>query len=364
MPCAAAARDQPWRMSNLPLLLTTDESLLDELLRVSSAAGADLYASDTGPDAAVRWTSAPIVLIGHDAVARVVALGLPRRSDVIVVAPAPGGDDPALWRSAVAVGAEHVALLPEGERWLAERLADACDTPATPAKVVTVVSGRGGAGASTYALLLGRAHAGESLLVDLDPLGGGIDLRSELDETAGLRWPDLAAVSGRLSSAALRGALPHEGRMAVVSAVPHDPQPVPVEAFAAVLDAAIRGGGLTILDTPRDLSAVARLAWARSDLAVVIAPDDQGALPATRALVDAVSASGTRVVAVLRRGRDQGVHRDDLEGFLGIAVVAEWRHDRALARGDAIGRGPTRTWRSITDPVLDLVTASARRHVA
>lgn len=351
-------------MPNLPLLLTTDESLLDEMLRVSSAAGTDLYASDTGPEAAGRWASAPVVLIGHDAVARVAALGLPRRSDVIVVGPAPSGDDPALWRHAVAVGAEHVALLPDSERWLADRLADAGDPPTTPSTVVAVVSGRGGAGASTYSMLLARAHPGESLVVDLDPLSGGIDLRSELEGAAGLRWPDLCAVSGRLSSTALRHALPREGRVAVVSAVPHDPCPVPVEAFAAVLDAAIRGGGLTVLDAPRDLSAVARLAWARSDLVVVIAPDDQGALPATRALVDAVTAAGTRVVAVLRRGRDQGVHRDDLEGFLGVAVVAEWRHDRALARGDATGWGRTRTWRSITDPVLDLVTVASRGHVA
>lgn len=351
-------------MQNLPLLLTTDEALLDELSRVSGAAGIDLYASDAGPDVAVRWASAPVILIGHDVVARVAALGLPRRADVIVVAPARGGDHPALWRSAVAIGAEHVALLPEGERWLAERLADACDAPASPASVVTVVSGRGGAGASTYALLLARAHRGDSLLVDLDPLSGGIDLRSDLGEVDGLRWPDLAAVSGRLSSSALRGALPREGRLAVVSAVPHEPVPVPVDAFAAVLDAAIRGGGLAILDTSRDLSSVSRLAWARSDLAVVIAPDDYAALPATRALVEAVSASGTRVVAVLRRGRDHGVHRDDLEGFLGVAVVAEWRHDRALARGDMTAWGLTRARRSITDPVLDLVASSARRHVA
>ena len=351
-------------MPNLPLLLTTDDSLLDELLRVSSAAGTDLFASDTGPGVAARWASAPVILIGHDAVARVAALGLPRRSDVIVVAPAPGGDDSALWRSAVAVGAEHVAFLPEGERWLADRLADACDAPATPATVVAVMSGRGGAGASTYAMLLARAYAGESLLIDLDPLSGGLDLRSELDAVAGLRWPDLAAVSGRLSSAALRGALPREGRMAVVSAMAHDPAPVPVEAFASVLDAAIRGGGLTILDTPRDLSAVVRHAWARSDLAVVLAPDDHASLPATRALVDAVTTSGTRVVAVLRRGRDQGAHRDEIEGFLGVAVIAEWRHDRALARGDASAWGRTRTWRSVTDPVLDLVAASSARRVA
>ena len=38
-----------------------------------------------------------------------------------------------------------------------------------------------------------------SLLLDLDPWGGGIDLLVGGEATPGLRWPDLALQSGRLS---------------------------------------------------------------------------------------------------------------------------------------------------------------------
>lgn len=344
-------------MPTLPLLLTTDDLVLDEVLRVAGAAGTDLFACDTGPDAASRWASAPLVLAGADTLARISSLGWPRRSDVIVVARDRADDDSSVWRGAVAIGAEHVVVLPEGERWLVDRLGDLRDSTAPPASVVTVVPGRGGAGASTYALLLARAHAGESVLIDADALSGGIDMRAEAEATPGVRWPDLAAVSGRLSAAALRGALPIDRRTAVVSSAGADPQPIPVEAFAAVLDASVRGGGLVVIDAPRTLDPVSRLSWSRSDVVVVVASDDPTSIPATCALADAVVSAGSRAVAVVRRGRDGGVHPDDLAARVGLPVVAQWRHDRGLARGDLSGLSRARHWRSITDPVLEIVTA-------
>ncbi|MBM3688100.1 MAG: septum formation initiator [Actinobacteria bacterium] len=344
-------------MPTLPLLLTTDDLLLDEVLRVASAAGTDVYTCDTGPDAAARWVCAPVVLAGADALARVACLGWPRRPGVIVVARSADGDDPVIWRGAVAVGAEHVAALPEADRWLVERLSDLSDTTGPPARVVTVVAGRGGAGATSYATLLARAYSGDALLIDIDPLSGGIDLRADLHDVAGVRWPDLAAVSGRLSPSALRGALPRDRNLAVISSTGADPGRIPIDSCAAVVDAAVRGGGLVVIDCPRALDPVSRLVWARSDLVVVVVADDPSALPAAHALFEALHSAGCRTAAVFRRGRESVLHGLDVADALGVPVVAQWRHDRALARGDSSGLARSRSWRSVTQPVLDLLDA-------
>ena len=65
--------------------------------------------------------------------------------------------------------------------------------------MVAVVGGRGGAGATTLACALAvtAARAGRRvLLVDGDPLGGGIDLVFGGEGDRGLRWPDLEAARG------------------------------------------------------------------------------------------------------------------------------------------------------------------------
>ena len=58
---------------------------------------------------------------------------------------------------------------------------------------VAVVGGCGGAGASVLAAALAVTavrHGGRALLVDCDPLGGGLDLVLGAEHVAGLRWPD------------------------------------------------------------------------------------------------------------------------------------------------------------------------------
>ena len=48
-------------------------------------------------------------------------------------------------------------------------------------------------------------------MVDADPVGGGIDLVVGAEHAPGVRWPELAGTSGRLSAASLSDALPKLG---------------------------------------------------------------------------------------------------------------------------------------------------------
>src|SRR6185295_2350808 len=102
-----------------------------------------------------------------------------------------------------------VAVLPEAEKWLIDRLLEAAE-PAAEAPVIGVIGGRGGAGASVLAtaLALTAAEAGlRPLLIDADPLGGGLDLLLDAEREPGLRWPGLSTVRGRLQPALLRSEL-------------------------------------------------------------------------------------------------------------------------------------------------------------
>jgi hypothetical protein len=99
-----------------PLVVSSDEQLVDDLLRLLAAAGAEVELATGGPALRRAHRSAPLVLIGADALATSAVRALPRRAGVVVVSTAelPAAD----WATAVELGAERVARLPADEAWL------------------------------------------------------------------------------------------------------------------------------------------------------------------------------------------------------------------------------------------------------
>jgi len=270
-----------------PLLLTADTELLDDLLGASIAAGVAVDVAAEPSACRPQWSEAPLVVVGADAVPAVLTARLARRTGVLLAAR--GSPDTGLVDAAQRLGAEDVIGLPTGETTLLDRLADAME-PTGRARVIGVVSGRGGAGGSILAatLALIAATTGPAWLVDLDPLGGGADAGMGAELTIGSRWPDLDMVTGRLSSAALRGALPDVSGVAVLATDRRsigDPEP---DAVRAVLAAACRGGGTVVVDLPRHRSAA-------RDEAVVLLDDLLVVVPAE---VRAVLASGQVLVGL------------------------------------------------------------------
>ena len=130
--------------SDHPLLVTRDEALLDDLLRLAAAAGAVLDVAHDSGAARTGWATAPVVLVGADAVASLAATSPLRRERVHVVGHGPAPDD--LFRAALAVGADTVAELPAAETWLVETLTDVVDGTSGRAVTLAVVGGSGGAG--------------------------------------------------------------------------------------------------------------------------------------------------------------------------------------------------------------------------
>lgn len=324
-----------------PLVVATDEILLDEILRLAAAVGCDVECvSDLGA-ARPRWTEAPLILVDEDAV-RDGVVDLPRRRGVLFVCK--GAPEPELWRSAFAMGVDDVVTLPDEETGLLTALADVAEGPsAERGQVVAVVGGRGGAGASVVAASVGLGISkagGSALLVDCDPLGGGVDLVLGAERSSGLRWPDLGVRSGRVSMSELEAALPCRrhgaGRLSVLSCGREGPGPSP-QAVAAVVEAGRRAGRVVVCDLPRRLDEGAGEAARRADLIVLVVPAEiRACVAATRVL--AQLGDGQDRVRVLARGpAPDGLNAHDVAGVVGAPLLGWMPRQRGLAR--AVERG-------------------------
>jgi secretion/DNA translocation related CpaE-like protein len=282
-----------------PLLLTGDPELLDQLLGVAAAAG---VAVDVAIDAATcrpQWTESPLVLLGGDVIDATLAAGLRARPDVLAVAH--DGITPELRNAAVSIGAEDILDLARDEAELVERLADVME-PAAPARVIGVLAGRGGAGASVLAagLALTAAARGPSWLIDLDPFGGGADALLGAELSAGARWTDLGALAGRLSPSALRSAVPVVNGVAIVAADERSTEEAPPESVRAVVSAASRGGGTVVLDLGRHPTLARDEAVAVTDELPLVVPAELHGVLAARRVAHSLRSPAPTPRAVIR----------------------------------------------------------------
>jgi secretion/DNA translocation related CpaE-like protein len=157
------------------LALLTDPQLRDELDRVAAAVGVRVvHAGGASAVSRKTWSAAAAVVLDEAAADLCGRATLPRRAHVSVLTVAE--PTTVTWAAAVAIGAQHVLKLPEREGELIRELAEAGEAARDDGprgEVVAVIGGCGGAGASLFAAAVAHA-AGEALLVDLDPWGGGL----------------------------------------------------------------------------------------------------------------------------------------------------------------------------------------------
>jgi secretion/DNA translocation related CpaE-like protein len=329
-----------------PLLITSNPLLLDDIVRLAAAAGVDMSVRD---DPTVSsWSTAPLVFVGDDILSGAASRSLPRRDGVIVVRRRNGVDEspPAVWHGAVAIGAEHVAELPDAERWVIDRLAEAGDAATEGGPVISCVPGVGGAGASSLAAMLARESRG--LLVDIDSYGAAVPV------DGGLRWPDLAATHGRVPPSSLRNALPSVHGVHVLTGTPEARFTVAAPALDSVLDAGSRGFPCTVVDTPRSDSDTSRIAWGRSDLVIIVIGPHSASATRVPALVDGIHEVCTQVAVVARTSpRDSGIWCAAEEVQWQVRVLPPMRHERALAQGDHVYLTPRSTGRRHARAILD-----------
>lgn len=330
------------------LVVTADPDVLDDLLRLAATAGTELEVATDGVTARRSWSTAPFVVVAADAVDSCARLRLPRRAEVVLLGQ--DLDDAGIWQRAVEVGAAHVVFLPDAEQWLTERFADAAESSGQDGALVAVLGGRGGAGATTFAsaLAVTATRSGRStLLVDGDPLGGGIDLVFGGEQDRGLRWPGLLSTRGRVPAAALSGALPRMQGLSVLSWDRGPADAVPLEALEAVLSAGRRAHELVVVDLPRSLDEPGRAVLAAATTTVLVVPTEVRAAAAASRVAAAVGSLCVDLRLVTRGPSPSGLAGDQVARALGLPLLAELKPepgiDAALEHGDPPaqrGRGP------------------------
>ncbi|RKT52133.1 septum site-determining protein Ssd [Saccharothrix australiensis] len=350
---------------NRLLAMLTEARLLDEVLCAAAVAGCEVERVPDVPALRARWQAAPAVVLDAEAAASCVRAALPRRPGVLLVAGGPPG--PGTWSSAVELGVEQVVEVPAEPARLQEVLSDLVESPSGDGRVLSVVGGCGGAGASVLAAAVGQAvlsAGGRGLLVDCDPLGGGLDLALGAEHVEGKRWPDLRLTGGRVPVAELRAALPSRargrGRLSFLSCARDGPDPTP-QAVGAVVDAGRRAGDTVICDVPRQLSPAAGAALDRTDLAVLVVPARLRACAAARRVADQVAGRGVAVQAVVRGPSPSGLRARQVARAVGVPLLTTMRPERHLEAALDRGRFPNHRQGPLATAARD-VLAALRSH--
>lgn len=323
--------------SNVPLIVTRDETLLDELLRLCAAAGVVPEVATDARAALRAWTPSPLVLLGTDLADEVARLGPRRRTAVHLVSSGPVANE--LFRTAVTVGVENVVELPRSESWLIEALADLEET--VRGVVVGVIGGSGGAGASTLACALGQMGAREAptIVIDADPLGPGLDRLLGYDHLDGIRWDALLQTTGRLSARSLRDAVPRRKGLGLLTWTPGAAASLQTFAVREALSSARRGHELVVVDLPRRLDPGVDEVVSRCDHVLLVV--DPSVLGIASALRVSARLGPDRPVSLVVRG--PGVDAEEVGRLLRRSVTAELPDQRRLAEAMDLGLGPVRT---------------------
>jgi secretion/DNA translocation related CpaE-like protein len=350
------------------LVAMVDETLLDDVTRCAAAAGYRVVPADpqTGRRA---WTDATAVVLDPRSAGAVADAGWPRRPGVVVVGPGPIGED--LWRAAVRLGAEDAHVLPDGDHQVVGVLSRLRVPRRGSGMSVAVLGGHGGAGASVLAAAIATRAAddldGDTLLVDLDDLGGGVDLVLGVEESPGLRWPELTVDSGQVVAASLYAALPRTAAGVTVlgprRGVGHD---VGADSARAVVEAARTAAGTVVVDLSRRLDEVALAVVEVVDLVVVVTSATVRGCAATGEIVARWRPVTDRSGLVVRGPAPGGLSASVVASTVGLDLLAAVRSDPRVVHGLESGRLPlarrsslARAADAVLDRALDLTEVAA-----
>lgn len=343
------------------LMVITDADLATGADRIAAAVGARTVRAHT--PSRRSWLAAAAIVVDEPGADRCARAGLPRRDGVVLI----GAEEPAAssWAAAIEIGAQHLCALPAQEAELVRHLAGAAESGPGAGRggpVLVVAAGRGGGGASVFSAAMGIS-AGDGMLLDLDPCGGGIDLLMGSESAAGLRWPDLQVHGGRLNWGALREVLPRRHGVSVLSGTRtyHEIDP---GAVAAVVEAARRGGATVVCDIPRHLTPAAICALQFADLVVVVTTCDVRAIAATTATLAELRGVNPALGLVVRGPSPGGLLASDVADAAAAPLLASMRPEPMLTQ--RLEQGGLRIRRRsplgrAAETVLDLVQRNTGR---
>lgn len=229
------------------------------------------------------------------------------------------------------------------------------------ATALGVLGGSGGVGASVLAAAVAvRAAAARRrvVAVDGDRLGGGLDVVFGVEQEPGLRWPDLAAVRGRVAGGSLLARLPGAGQAAVLSFDRSRDVELGPEVVADVVSGLREAVDLVVVDLPRPTDVLFAAFASRLDAAVLLCGN--GVRPLAAASVTAPLLLQQCPEAWLcLQGNPRESFGDSVAEALDLPLVAWVRRDRTLESDLLHGIPPGSSSRSVLARTADVVLAQA-----
>lgn len=314
------------------VLVMVSPDLADDVARVAAAAGYQILRAV--PERCRReWAESHAVLVDASTVEATLACGLPRRGGLMVVGLA--DDGPQMWRTALALGAGGGFVLPDDEHAVVQALSRIA-MPSGPSGVaIALISGHGGAGASTLAAAVGLVACERGLgglIVDLDDLGGGQDLLLGVEDHPGLRWQELTLESGQVVAASLHTALPHaRGGLAILTGRRGVATPARPEAALAAIDAARSSGDVVVADLPRRAGELVDSVVEAVDLVVLVSAATVRSCAAGREMAMRLRARTGRIEVVVRGPAPGGLRAGQVADVIGLPLLTSTRPDVRLA---------------------------------
>lgn len=204
---------------------------------------------------------------------------------------------------------------------------------------IGVIGACGGAGASSFAATLARVRSRSRpvALIDLDAAGGGLDVLLGIEESPGLRWPDLSSARGEVPGQDLLDLMPRWGEVAVLSGDRMRPASAPDEIRALVLGA-LAGVSDLVLDLNRMENPIQAC-----DRVLVVVPRDLRAVAGAQVTLAKLEEAGfarTQLGLVVRGPAPGGLDPFQVEQVLGVRLAVQLRADRGLAQAIERGAGP------------------------
>lgn len=300
-----------------------DAALRELVADHATAAGLELVdEADTGPIAVQLMDAAALVTAPGTAGFRSRGASVAAGAPPLLVVTGEQVVTTSAWRSALASGARALLQLPADSEQLLSHLSE-LSRPRSDSTVIGVAAGHGGAGASSFAARLAAAARpdGPVVLVDGDPLGGGLDLLVEHGGAAGVGWSDLEGL-GSQDGTALREGLPVVDEVALL--VAGDGPGPQASALSRALTALAPGGGTVVVDLSASLVAAAA---EHLDRLLLVTTATDHAVRATARRLDIWPLPAGLVSVVVRR---QGpLHPGDIAADLSLPLAAAFRDSPA-----------------------------------
>lgn len=336
-----------------PVLLTADPTLRDAVLAAAAAAGTTPTAVTEADEVLGVHTLDQPLVIGIDRVEQLSRRTLPPAAVICLVGAERDRADLCTWSAPLGA---RVVVLPDGVRWLTNLLAGR--SGAQQGRVVGIVGGHGGAGASTLAVSLAqvaRRSGTSAAVVDLDQRGGGLDLLLGVERESGWRWPDLAASAGYIDDLATH--LPRGAGVPVLAMARgrQGPGAPSAEAVAAVLRSLGRTHELVLVDLGRSLDPGVRQALRHCHVPIVVTGSGvRQVAGAQQVLADLAHERAGVAVRPVPGGAGALAVADALE----VGLVGELPHEPRLVpaseRAEQLGE-VTRRWRRACRDLLEAV---------